>query len=153
MWERETTRYVMKTNFIRHRNWCCNCTQFFLNFCQATAVFTSYTLGTLIAYTVIASQSSNSSDINAQEIVIIALYVIRHVSCCNKSCADLRWCVSKSSSCGLFCIFTVALVISHTHLILSGQTTVESLQIRHMKGKEDRTLAKGFSWWQSGYVF
>ncbi|KAH9477093.1 Palmitoyltransferase PFA3 [Psilocybe cubensis] len=96
--------------------------KFFLNFCQAAAVFTSYTFGTLIAYTVVASKSS-ISNIDAQQIIIIALS-------------------------GLFFIFTAALVISHTHLILSGQTTVESLHIRHMKDREDRALAKAFNWWQ-----
>ncbi|PPQ80332.1 hypothetical protein CVT25_003615 [Psilocybe cyanescens] len=99
--------------------------KFFLNFCQATAVFTSYTLGTLIAYTVITSKPSSSSDINAQEIIIIGLA-------------------------GLFFLFTTLLAISHTHLILGGQTTVESMQIRSMKEREERALAKAFSFWQFG---
>lgn len=45
--------------------------QFFINFNQATLVFTAYTFGTLLAYTVRAS--NNSDDLDVQHIVIIAL--------------------------------------------------------------------------------
>lgn len=46
--------------------------QFFLNFCQAAAVLTGYVMGTLIAYSVLSSKSP-TSDLNPQEIIIIAL--------------------------------------------------------------------------------
>ncbi|KDR78257.1 hypothetical protein GALMADRAFT_245344 [Galerina marginata CBS 339.88] len=100
--------------------------KFFLNFCQATMVLTSYMLGTLVAYTVVGSNSpSPGTDINPQEIVVIALAA-------------------------LFLLFTSLLAISHTNMILRGQTTVESMQIRSFQEREERTLAKAFSWWEFG---
>ncbi|KAF9555749.1 zf-DHHC-domain-containing protein [Agrocybe pediades] len=98
--------------------------KFFLNFCQATSVLTSYVLGTLIAYTVIRVRST-SGDLDAQEIVIIALS-------------------------GLFLLFTFMLLVSHINLTLKGQTTVESMQIRTMKDRERRVLGRGFRWWEVG---
>ncbi|KAF8900441.1 DHHC palmitoyltransferase-domain-containing protein, partial [Gymnopilus junonius] len=50
----------------------------------------------------------------------------------------------------LFLLFTSMLAISHTHLILNGQTTVESMQIRNIREREDHTLARGFKWWEVG---
>jgi len=85
-------------------------------------VLTSYTLGTLVAYTVTSTQSS-ATTVNPQEIVVIALS-------------------------GLFLLFTALLVVSHTHMILKGQTTVESMQVRSMREREERTLARGFSSWE-----
>jgi len=40
------------------------------------------------------------------------------------------------------------LVATHVNLILKGQTTVENVQIMSMKGRENRTLAKGFDCWE-----
>lgn len=59
--------------------------QFFINFNQATAVFTLYTLATLVAYTVISSKTSTivagtgpgadwgGGNVDVQTIVVIAL--------------------------------------------------------------------------------
>lgn len=48
----------------------------------------------------------------------------------------------------LFLFFTAMLVVTHVNLILNGQTTVENVQIMSMKGRENRTLAKGFDCWE-----
>lgn len=48
--------------------------QFFLNFCQATFVFTAFVFATLVVYTV-RMMNGSSSDLDPQMIVIIALYV------------------------------------------------------------------------------
>ncbi|KJA25008.1 hypothetical protein HYPSUDRAFT_200244 [Hypholoma sublateritium FD-334 SS-4] len=98
--------------------------KFFINFNQATVVFTSYTFGTLLAYT-IKSSDSPLVDIDPQEIVVIALA-------------------------GFFLLFTFLLVLSHVGLILRGLSTVESLQVRNMKERESMMLAKGFKWWEFG---
>ncbi|KIK66341.1 hypothetical protein GYMLUDRAFT_38150 [Collybiopsis luxurians FD-317 M1] len=95
--------------------------KFFLNFNLATAVFTSYTLATLVAYTV---RSSNAGDdLDVQQIVIIALS-------------------------GLFFIFTSTLFISHARLLMVSQTTVESLEVRAIKEREDAMLDQVFSVWE-----
>jgi len=73
-----------------------------------------------------------------QEIVVIALYVGCHL--CNISL--------MFPSAGLFFLFTTMLALSHTRLILLGQSTVESMQIHSMKERESRALARGFSCWQ-----
>lgn len=49
--------------------------QFFVNFVQAAFVFTIYTFATLLVY-IIKKASATASDIDPQEIVVLALYVI-----------------------------------------------------------------------------
>lgn len=44
------------------------------------------------------------------------------------------------------------LTITHVYLILRGQTTVENMQIRSMKEREERNLAKVYGFWQFGWV-
>ncbi|KAL0567887.1 hypothetical protein V5O48_014107 [Marasmius crinis-equi] len=94
--------------------------KFFLNFNQATSIFTAYTLATLVGFS--ASNTFSDGDIDVQIVVIIALA-------------------------GLFFIFTTALMISHIHLICISQTTVESMSFRTMKEREDASLARAFSIW------
>ncbi|KAL0057793.1 hypothetical protein AAF712_015551 [Marasmius tenuissimus] len=94
--------------------------KFFLNFNQATSIFTAYTFGTLVGFS--ASNTFADGDIDVQIIVIIALA-------------------------GLFFIFTVALMISHTHLLCISQTTVESMMQRTMQEREDAALARVFPLW------
>jgi len=98
--------------------------KFFVNFCQATSVFSAYTFSTLIAFNVRAANSVDGN-IDPQEIIIIALA-------------------------GLFGLFTTMLIIGHFHLIWVGQSTVESVQIRAMKEREEEALSKVFSWWEFG---
>ncbi|KAF8147669.1 DHHC palmitoyltransferase-domain-containing protein [Crassisporium funariophilum] len=101
--------------------------KFFLNFCQATVVFTSYVFATLLAFTVrrMNALDGSAGDVDAQEIVIIALAA-------------------------LFMLFTSTLIMSHVNMILKGQTTVETMQIQTMKEREARSLAKAFGWWEFG---
>ncbi|TFK36057.1 DHHC palmitoyltransferase-domain-containing protein [Crucibulum laeve] len=99
--------------------------KFFLNFCQATAVFTFYILITLLIYTVKANNNAANGgpeDLDAQEIVVIALSA-------------------------LFALFTSALCISHVRLIWQGQSTVESMHIRAVKDRETDLLRKEFGVW------
>ncbi|KAK7447090.1 hypothetical protein VKT23_014304 [Stygiomarasmius scandens] len=99
--------------------------KFFVNFNFATSIFTAYTFGTLLAFTVRSTASSSflpgsrPKSIDVQEIVIIALSA-------------------------LFFIFTAALLISHLHLLSLSQTTVESIQYRTLTEREDRKLAEVF---------
>lgn len=57
--------------------------QYFINFNQATVVFTAYVLATLITFTVKESNATFMSDIDPQKIVLIGLYVFpfSHTSC------------------------------------------------------------------------
>ncbi|KAJ3997730.1 zf-DHHC-domain-containing protein [Lentinula boryana] len=91
--------------------------KFFLNFNLATAIFTSYTLSTLIVYTVRAS--NDNEDLDPQELIITALS-------------------------GLFLIFTSSLFLSHTRLLALSLTTVESLHQQSIKDREDNMLAEVF---------
>ncbi|KAF9054095.1 DHHC palmitoyltransferase-domain-containing protein [Panaeolus papilionaceus] len=99
--------------------------KFFLNFCQATAVFTSFVFATLLVYTIKGLNSPSIRDADPQQIVIIALA-------------------------GLFLLFTSSLTVSHVHLILQGQTTVEAIPIRMMQEREKKTLARGFKFYEWG---
>ncbi|KAJ3509619.1 hypothetical protein NLJ89_g5124 [Agrocybe chaxingu] len=71
------------------------------------------------------NSTDDSANLNPQEIVLVALAA-------------------------LFFLFTSSLVASHTHMILQGQTTVESMQIRSMKEREDHTLANSMACWEFG---
>jgi len=51
---------------------------------------------------------------------------------------------------GLFALFTSTLVVTHVHMILKGQTTVESMGIRSMRERESATLQRAYSWWEFG---
>ncbi|TFK26936.1 zf-DHHC-domain-containing protein [Coprinopsis marcescibilis] len=95
--------------------------KFFLNFCEAAFFCTAYVFGTLLPYTVRGFRLN--LDFNPQQLVVIALAA-------------------------LFAIFTFTLAISHIYLIVMGQTTVESMQIRTMKHRESQQLMKAFSCWQ-----
>jgi palmitoyltransferase len=119
--------------------------QFFLNFCQATFVYSSFVFATLIVYTV-RMMNASSSDLDPQIIVIIALYVwkITHSLVLDE--------LSSIYRAGLFALFTSTLVVTHVHMILKGQTTVESMSIRSMRERESATLQRAYSWWEFGYV-
>ncbi|KAF5329456.1 hypothetical protein D9619_009102 [Psilocybe cf. subviscida] len=97
--------------------------KYFINFNQATVVFTAYVLATLITFTVKESNATFMSDIDPQKIVLIGLA-------------------------GLFFIFTIMLLASHIGLILTAQTTVESMKIRSMKEREDHVLANVYNLWE-----
>ncbi|KAF8920141.1 DHHC palmitoyltransferase-domain-containing protein [Mucidula mucida] len=91
--------------------------KFFVNFNLAAMVFTAYTFGTLLAYTV----RGGDDDLDVQQIVIIALSA-------------------------LFFIFTFSLFVSHCHLLYLSQSTVESMRDRTMKDRESHVMndALGF---------
>ncbi|KAF8636073.1 hypothetical protein AX17_003780 [Amanita inopinata Kibby_2008] len=95
--------------------------KFFLNFTQAVAIFTTYVLATLLAYTIHDTAVLND-DVDPQRIVIIALA-------------------------GLFALFNWTLTVSHILLITKSQTTVESMVIHRMKEQEVDALARAFSCW------
>jgi len=44
----------------------------------------------------------------------------------------------------VFAVFTVSLVVAHTSLILKGQTTVESMQLRNQKEREEEALNRAY---------
>ncbi|KAH8830957.1 zf-DHHC-domain-containing protein [Flagelloscypha sp. PMI_526] len=95
--------------------------KFFINFTSAAAIFTLYTFITLLAFNLIAQNNGTrfSGDWDPQVIVILALS-------------------------GLFCIFTVSLTGGHVHLILMGQSTVESMNIRDFQERENEKLATAY---------
>ncbi|KAF9463502.1 DHHC palmitoyltransferase-domain-containing protein [Collybia nuda] len=96
--------------------------KFFVNFVQAACVFSVYTFATLLGFTIHAVNSLNG-DIDPQEIVVIVLAAV-------------------------FTLFTAPLLLSHIHLILKGQTTVESMKARVQKNREEQALADVFRFWQ-----
>ncbi|KAK0204645.1 zf-DHHC-domain-containing protein [Desarmillaria ectypa] len=92
--------------------------KFFINFNQATAVFTAYTFATLLTYN-IRSATATGGDLDVQQVVIIALSA-------------------------LFFIFTITLFISHVRLLYLSQTTVEAMTDRSMKEREGHMLNDAF---------
>ncbi|KAF8334416.1 zf-DHHC-domain-containing protein [Amanita rubescens] len=95
--------------------------KFFVNFTEAGGIYCAYVFATILAYTVHDIQVDDAS-LDPQLVLIIALT-------------------------GLFGLFTWTLTISHIMLILSSQTTVESLMIRHMKERESHQLNKAYACW------
>ena len=51
-------------------------------------------------------------------------------------------------SAGFFSFFTTALVITHFMSISSNMTTVEQMGVRRTHEREERVLARLYSWWQ-----
>ncbi|KAF8816885.1 zf-DHHC-domain-containing protein [Phlegmacium glaucopus] len=99
--------------------------KFFVHFCQATVVFTSFVFATLLAFVIRINATNGAGTLDPQELVIIALA-------------------------GLFLIFTFTLVITHVQMILTGMTTVETLQMQTMQMREKRLLGKVYAWWEFG---
>ncbi len=53
---------------------------------------------------------------------------------------------------GVFFMFTTLLSVNHVNMITQGQTTVESMNIRGMKERDQHVLARGFEWWEVRWV-
>lgn len=53
-------------------------------------------------------------------------------------------------SAGMFALFTVALTVSHSHMICMNQSTVEMFGTKGMKEREEMTLAKLHPWYAIG---
>ncbi|KAI6041765.1 DHHC palmitoyltransferase-domain-containing protein [Pisolithus marmoratus] len=51
---------------------------------------------------------------------------------------------------GLFGFFATGLLMTQVNLTLNNQTTVESMQAKAMKEREQAALAREFRWWQFG---
>jgi palmitoyltransferase len=83
-------------------------------------LFCIWIFATLLAL-IVKEGSNPNGNLDPQEIVAIALA-------------------------GIFGMFTVALLVSHVHLICLNQTTVESLGFRTMRERENRKLAQMHSW-------
>jgi len=56
-------------------------------------------------------------------------------------------------SSGLFALFTATLLVSHVHLMLLNQSTVENMEFQAMRERESRMLGKMFRFWEIGWVF
>lgn len=54
----------------------------------------------------------------------------------------------KFGRAALFALFTAPLLLSHIHLMMKGQTTVESMNARAQKDREGQALADAFRFWQ-----
>ncbi|KAH7911131.1 DHHC palmitoyltransferase-domain-containing protein [Hygrophoropsis aurantiaca] len=99
--------------------------KFFVNFIQWACVFCFWTFGTLLGVNLRAQSRASSSDINPQQIVVIALAA-------------------------LFGLFTMTMIFTQTYELMVNQTTVESLGFRAMKEREKATLSQMHALWQMG---
>ncbi|KDQ55985.1 hypothetical protein JAAARDRAFT_158736 [Jaapia argillacea MUCL 33604] len=91
--------------------------KFFYIFLEWSSLFCLWTFSTVLAVTV--RSAGRGDDVDVQEIVIIALA-------------------------GLFSLFTLTMLISHTHLIVLNMTTVEHLGVQRMKEREREVLGGMF---------
>ncbi|TFK48207.1 zf-DHHC-domain-containing protein [Heliocybe sulcata] len=112
--------------FDHHCPWIGQCVgarnhKFFYIFCEWGALLCIWLFATLLARNV--SPGSDSPD--GQQIAVIALA-------------------------GLFMLFTLTMIASHTRLIMYNQTTVEHLGVQRMKERERAVLGNYFGWWQFG---
>lgn len=51
---------------------------------------------------------------------------------------------------GLFSSFPCIMLVTHVRMILTGMTTVETMQMSSMEFRERRLLEKFYSWWEFG---
>jgi len=98
--------------------------KFFINFCFATSIFTAFLFATVLPFVVKALKSSNGL-VGFDPRLIILLVLA-----------------------GIFFLFTTLLCVNHVNIITHGQTTVESMNIRGMKDRDDYTLSRGYGWWE-----
>jgi len=68
--------------------------QFFINFCQGTAVFTAFVFASLVAFVIRINAINGVGDLDPQKIVIIVLYVSSqfippHMSSLTNVCAHI----------------------------------------------------------------
>jgi palmitoyltransferase len=101
--------------------------KFFLNFCFATSVFTTFVLSSVLFFIVNSRRIWDKDGIEPHFVILLALAA-------------------------LFDIFTAALFVSHGRLITHGQTTVESMYVKAIQDKDDDALARGFAWWECRYA-
>ncbi|KAJ6465751.1 DHHC palmitoyltransferase-domain-containing protein [Mycena sanguinolenta] len=100
--------------------------KFFINFLVATVCFTTYTLISVVIFNTGWRMHIGEGDTDPQEVVLIALAA-------------------------LFLLFTLPLGLDHTRLVLSSMTTVESMNARHLREREDAALVEeGVPWWDVG---
>jgi len=98
--------------------------KFFINFCFATSIFTAFLFATVLPFIVKALKSSTGLvGFDPRLIVLLVLA-------------------------GIFFLFTTLLCVNHVNIITHGQTTVESMNIRGMKDRDDYTLSRGYGWWE-----
>lgn len=83
--------------------------------------FCAWTFGTLVGLNARASAGRPNFDIDGQQVAIMALS-------------------------GLFFIFVFALFAAHVDLICAGQSTVETLDARRIREREDRVLKRLHAW-------
>ncbi|EIW56472.1 zf-DHHC-domain-containing protein [Trametes versicolor FP-101664 SS1] len=95
--------------------------KFFMIFVWWALWFCAWTFGTLVGLNARASAGRPNFDIDGQQVAIMALS-------------------------GLFFIFVFALFVAHVDLICAGQSTVETLDARRIREREDRVLKRLHAW-------
>ncbi|KAG1732653.1 DHHC palmitoyltransferase-domain-containing protein [Suillus paluster] len=91
--------------------------KFFVNFVQWATILSFWMFATILGLTIKSQSKSPAPGINPQHIVVVAL----------------------SAFFGIFCCL---MFLTHVHLIMLNQTTVESLGFRNMKEREQDNLAR-----------
>ncbi|KAF8841075.1 zf-DHHC-domain-containing protein [Paxillus ammoniavirescens] len=99
--------------------------KFFVNFLQWGTIFCLWTFATLLCLNIMSPSGSSVSKLDPQQIVVIALS-------------------------GFFGIFAILMLITQLHLILMNQTTVESLNLRLMRDREQEILSHRYRWYEIG---
>ncbi|EIW76567.1 zf-DHHC-domain-containing protein [Coniophora puteana RWD-64-598 SS2] len=97
--------------------------KFFFDFVLWGAIFTIWTFGSLLGLVVRGQHQSPPSELNPQHIAVIVLT-------------------------GLFGIFSFMMTLTQIRSLMLNQTTVESLNFRAMREREQATLSHMYAWYQ-----
>ncbi|KAL7278720.1 LOW QUALITY PROTEIN: hypothetical protein ACG7TL_007723 [Trametes sanguinea] len=127
-------RYCHTDGFLKpmRAHHCRACGTFFLIFLFWGFLFSVWTFATSVGLNARAASQRTFFDVDGQQVAIMSLSV-----------SALLF---PHLTSGLFVLFTGVLVFTHVDLILSNQSTVESLGVRRMREREKRVIQRLHSW-------
>ena len=86
-----------------------------------------------------------NGDLDVQKLVVLGLYVfiLPYLFQSNEP-------LCKYTRAALFSLFPCTMLVTHVRMILTGMTTVETMQMNSMEHRESILLAEFYHWWEFG---